>query len=50
MSHKPMVHSQRPIKPATIDRLHKQTHDAVSKPKSIDTGQYRKLDKGLKNY
>jgi hypothetical protein len=50
MSHKPMVRSERPIKPATLDRMHKKAHEAVSKPKSIDTGQYLKLDEGLKNY
>jgi hypothetical protein len=32
MSHKPMVRSERPIKPPTMDRLHKKAHDAVSKP------------------
>jgi hypothetical protein len=47
---KPMVRSERPLKPATIDRLHKQAHDAVSRPKNISTSQYKKLDKGLKNY
>jgi len=48
MSHKPTVRSERPIKPSTLDRLHEAAHDAVSRPKSIDTGQYKKLDKGLK--
>ncbi len=50
MSHKPMVRSERPIKPATMDKLHKVAHAAVSRPKSIETGQYKKLDKELKNY
>jgi hypothetical protein len=44
MSGKPMVRSQRPLKPATVDRLHKQAHDAVSRPRSVDNGQYTKLD------
>jgi hypothetical protein len=43
---KPMLHSERPIKPSTVDRLHKAAHDAVSKaPKSIDSGQFKELNK-----
>lgn len=37
MSHKPMVHSERAIKPATIDALHRQAHQAVDKPRSLDS-------------
>lgn len=28
MSHKPIVHSERPLKPATLDRLHQQAQNA----------------------
>ena len=50
MSHNPMVRSERVIKPATMDKLHKQAHDALSRQKSIDTGQYKRLDRlGIKN-
>jgi hypothetical protein len=62
----PQTKSGQLIKAETFDRLHRETqakieklpknmtrtfsNPPVSKPKSTPAGQYKKLDKGLKNY
>jgi hypothetical protein len=51
MSHRPMVHSEQPIKTRTLDRMHKAAHDALNKaqPKPVPQSQWARLDKlGIK--
>ena len=44
MSHRPMVHSERRLRPDTLDRKHQAEHDAVSRPKPLKASELHRLD------